>query len=82
MIRHRRRTPRPLVGLAAALALAGTLAACGSGGDGGGAAPGTTLTMWTFKQSHLSALQNAARTFQDKTGVAVDVEAVTPDTRS
>ncbi|GAA1273865.1 hypothetical protein GCM10009609_41180 [Pseudonocardia aurantiaca] len=79
MIRHRRRTPRPLVGLAAALALAGTLAACGSGGGGGGAAPGTTLTMWTFKQSHLSALQNAARTFQDKTGVAVNVEAVTPD---
>lgn len=80
MIRHRRRTPRPLVGLAAALVLAGTLAACGSGnGGGGGVEPGTTLKMWTFKQSHLSALQNAARTFQEKTGVAVNVEAVTPD---
>ncbi|MBD5784712.1 extracellular solute-binding protein [Cellulosimicrobium terreum] len=35
--------------------------------------------MWTFKQSHVEPLQDAAKTFEEKTGIAVEVEAITPD---
>ncbi|MEV4759591.1 extracellular solute-binding protein [Micromonospora sp. NPDC049559] len=35
--------------------------------------------MWTFKQSHVAALQKAAESFKQKTGISVKVEAITPD---
>ncbi|HZL06064.1 MAG TPA: extracellular solute-binding protein, partial [Coriobacteriia bacterium] len=35
--------------------------------------------MWTFKQSHVAALENAARGFAEETGVSVNVQAITPD---
>lgn len=73
--RHRR---RPAL-LAAALAATVLLAACGSGGGGAVAPGGTTLKMWTFKQSHVAALQSAAKSYEAKTGVKVEVQAITPD---
>ncbi len=39
----------------------------------------TTLKMWTFKQSHVPALQQLAATFKAQSGISVDVTAVTPD---
>lgn len=60
--------------------LTGTLAACGgSGGESTSSAGGKSLQMWTFKQSHVAALQNAAKGFAKETGVSVDVQAITPD---
>ncbi|GAA3599570.1 hypothetical protein GCM10022419_099280 [Nonomuraea rosea] len=35
--------------------------------------------MWTFKKSHADALNKAATRFKSETGIAVKVEAVTPD---
>ena len=57
-------------------ALAVVTTACG-GGSGSG--DGTTLTMWTFKQTHVKALQAAAAAFKSKTGITVDISAYTPD---
>lgn len=56
------------------------LAACGgSSGDAGGSGSGpATLTMWTFKQSHVAGLRAAARAFKQKTGTTVNVEVTTP----
>ncbi|MEU4539728.1 extracellular solute-binding protein [Streptosporangium sp. NPDC023825] len=76
--------------LAAGLALAVGLAAaaCAGGGQGGGqsgdqgggqAAAGRTLKMWTFKRTHADALAKAAEQFKSETGIAVTIEAVTPD---
>jgi multiple sugar transport system substrate-binding protein len=53
-----------------------TLAACGSGGA---SASGKTLSMWTFKQSHVAALQNIAKGFTKQTGITVNITAYTPD---
>ncbi|MEU6853769.1 sugar ABC transporter substrate-binding protein [Actinacidiphila alni] len=56
----------------------GPLAACGGGGssDSGDA---KSLTMWTFKQSHVAALKNAAAEFKKQTGITVTVQAYGPD---
>ena len=35
--------------------------------------------MWTFKQTHVKALQDAAAAFKAKTGITVDITAYTPD---
>jgi multiple sugar transport system substrate-binding protein len=35
--------------------------------------------MWTFKRTHLAALQKAAEEFKKQTGITVQVEAITPD---
>jgi multiple sugar transport system substrate-binding protein len=55
--------------------VAAGLAACGGSGSGGG----KTLTMWTFKQSHVKPLQDLAAGFTKQTGFAVQVQAFTPD---
>src|SRR5207245_7805392 len=46
---------------------------------GGSSASGTTLTMWTFKETHVKALQDAAAAFKAKTGISVNITAYTPD---
>jgi multiple sugar transport system substrate-binding protein len=51
-------------------------AACSSTPAAGGA---TTLQMWTFKQTHVKALQAAADGFKQQTGISVNVSAYTPD---
>ncbi|MDR2974524.1 MAG: extracellular solute-binding protein [Propionibacteriaceae bacterium] len=70
--------------IAAAALLA--MSACSPGGSTGkdgsasdAAQGGSSLTMWTFKQSHVKPLQNAAEKFKEKTGVSVTVQAFTPD---
>ncbi|MGI5150358.1 ABC transporter substrate-binding protein [Plantactinospora sp. CA-294935] len=78
MNRYLPRSARTCLALATILALAGAVTACGPGG-GGDSASGDNLTMWTFKQSHVAALQKAAESFKQKTGVGVTVEAITPD---
>jgi multiple sugar transport system substrate-binding protein len=84
VIRHRRRpSSARLTTITAAALLVGALAACSGpvGGAAGGTAEGDpdTLTMWTFKQSHVEPLQNAAKSFEERTGISVDVQAYTPD---
>ena len=61
----------------AATAVLAGLAGCSSGGSG--ASSGTTLTMWTFKQTHVQALQQAAAAFKTQTGITVNITAYTPD---
>lgn len=73
-----RREKRRFVAVAAALALAaGTVTACGGSSSAGGS--GNSLTMWTFKQTHVKALQAAAAAFKAKTGISVTITAYTPD---
>ncbi|MFI0944113.1 ABC transporter substrate-binding protein [Streptomyces sp. NPDC021020] len=55
------------------------LAACGGGSSGGGGGDAKSLTMWTFKQSHVAALKNAAAEFKKQTGITVDIQAYGPD---
>ncbi len=73
-----RRTARTFLSAATILALTGVAAGC-SGGGGGGKGDSEHLTMWTFKQSHVAALQKAAEGFKQKTGITVSIEAITPD---
>lgn len=70
-----RRGKRLLSLVAATTAGLALLAGCG----GGSSASGTTLTMWTFKQTHVKALQDAAAAFKAKTGISVNITAYTPD---
>ncbi|MGW6745239.1 ABC transporter substrate-binding protein [Streptomyces sp. NPDC055025] len=65
-----------VVAAATALSLT-TLAACGGSSDSGG--DSASLEMWTFKQSHVGALRNAAAEFEKQTGISVEIEAYTPD---
>lgn len=53
------------------------LAACG--GSSGSSGNSKTLDMWTFKQSHVAGLRNAAAEFKKQTGITVNIEAYTPD---
>ena len=62
--------------LAVVAALAMITTGC-SGGSGSGG--GTTLSMWTFKQTHVKALEAAAAQFKAKTGITVNITAYTPD---
>ncbi|MFC4584898.1 extracellular solute-binding protein [Sphaerisporangium corydalis] len=67
-----------------ALLMVTVMAACsgsdtGSGGGGASGAGASTLRMWTFKQTHLAALEQAAAEFKKQSGVTVKVEAITPD---
>jgi ABC-type glycerol-3-phosphate transport system substrate-binding protein len=55
-----------------------TLSACGGSGSGSGGGS-KTLEMWTFKQSHVAALRNAAKEFKKQTGIGVRVDVLTPD---
>ncbi|HEX4724274.1 MAG TPA: extracellular solute-binding protein [Pseudonocardiaceae bacterium] len=63
--------------ITAATAVLAGIAGCSSGGSG--ASAGTTLTMWTFKQTHVQALQQAAAAFKAQTGITVNITAYTPD---
>jgi multiple sugar transport system substrate-binding protein len=55
------------------------LAAAGCSGDDDSGSSDATISMWTFKRTHLTALEQAAATFKEKTGITVKVEAFTPD---
>ena len=70
-----RRGKRLLSLVAAGAAGVALLAGCG----GSSGASGTTLTMWTFKQPHVKALQDAAAAFKAKTGISVNITAYTPE---
>ncbi len=63
--------------LAVAALLALSTAACTGGDDGESSAP--TLQMWTFKRTHVAALQEVAAAFKAKTGTTVTIQAFTPD---
>jgi multiple sugar transport system substrate-binding protein len=71
-VRRGRRVLCLVAAVSTALAL---LVGCGGGSSGAG----TTLTMWTFKQTHVKALQDAAAKFKAQTGITVDITAYTPD---
>ncbi|RAG85513.1 sugar ABC transporter substrate-binding protein [Streptacidiphilus pinicola] len=76
--------PRPtrLAALALALATAFAATGCGTGSLAPGRTrvePADTLTMWTFKQTHVAALEQAAAAFRRQTGVTVTITAYTPD---
>lgn len=74
-----RREKRRFIAVAAAVALAaGTVTACGGNSSASGSG-GKSLTMWTFKQTHVKALQDAAAAFKAKTGISVTITAYTPD---
>jgi multiple sugar transport system substrate-binding protein len=69
---------RPALAVLITLATAAaTTAACG--GDEGDASSGKTLVMWTFKQSHVKALQKVADGFAKESGITIKVEAYGPD---
>jgi multiple sugar transport system substrate-binding protein len=70
------RSGRRLGSALAAIVLLVSGAACSSTSAAGGA---TTLRMWTFKQTHVKALQAAADGFKQQTGITVNVSAYTPD---
>ncbi|WP_405588859.1 ABC transporter substrate-binding protein [Streptomyces sp. NBC_01190] len=53
------------------------IAACG--GSSGGSGDSKSLEMWTFKQSHVAALRNAAAEFKKQTGITVKIDAYGPD---
>jgi multiple sugar transport system substrate-binding protein len=64
------------IAVLAASALALGVAACSGDDD---TATGGTVTMWTFKRTHVAALEQAATEFKTKTGISVKVEAFAPD---
>jgi multiple sugar transport system substrate-binding protein len=67
---------RPSLAVLAALALGATAACSGSGGT---SSSSKSLVMWTFKQSHVKALQEVAAGFTKETGISVTVQAYGPD---
>lgn len=70
-----RRLSHTIFAAVSAVALLAT-AACGGEDAGGDAA---TLEMWTFKQAHVEPLEAAAASFEEETGITVNVTAYTPD---
>jgi multiple sugar transport system substrate-binding protein len=67
-----RRTFAALAAIALGL---GTAACSGDEPESGNA----TISMWTFKRTHVTALQQVASAFKTKTGITVNIEAYTPD---
>ncbi|MFF1450464.1 ABC transporter substrate-binding protein [Streptomyces sp. NPDC058274] len=65
--------------VAAALATALSLTSLTACGGSSGSGDSKSLEMWTFKQSHVSALRAAAKEFKKETGISVSIEAYTPD---
>ncbi|MEV7341088.1 extracellular solute-binding protein [Streptomyces sp. NPDC093544] len=65
--------------VAAAVATALSLTSLTACGGSSGSGDSKSLEMWTFKQSHVSALRTAAKEFEKETGISVSVEAYTPD---
>jgi multiple sugar transport system substrate-binding protein len=77
-IRRCRRAPLTIAAVATALATAG----CGTGSLAPSHArsePANTISMWTFKQTHVNALEQAAAAFRKQTGITVRITAYTPD---
>ncbi len=70
---------RPSLAVLATLILTTTMAACSGDSDDKGTSSGKSLVMWTFKQSHLKALQEVAAGFTQQTGISVTVQAYGPD---
>ena len=64
------------IAVAATIALALSAAACSSDDEESSA---STLEMWTFKRTHVAALQEVAAAFKTKTGTTVNIQAFTPD---
>lgn len=71
------RSWRAVVAVATVTMLASSMAACGGGGTP--AAEAKVLTMWTFKQSHVKALEAVGAEWGKKSGYTVKVTAYTPD---
>ncbi|MGW4466122.1 ABC transporter substrate-binding protein [Micromonospora sp. NPDC004704] len=67
---------RMFAGVAAATLALG-MTACGN--DDNADSTDQSVTMWTFKNTHVAALQQVATEFKTKTGITVKVEAYTPD---
>ena len=74
-----RREKARLVAVAAAVALVASVATACGGSSSASSSGGKSLTMWTFKQTHVKALQDAAAAFKAKTGISVTITAYTPD---
>ncbi|RKR92323.1 multiple sugar transport system substrate-binding protein [Micromonospora pisi] len=67
---------RRLVASLAAATLALGMTACG---DDDSESTDQSVTMWTFKNTHVAALEQVAAEFKTKTGISVEIEAYTPD---
>lgn len=65
--------------VAAAVATALSLTSLTACGGSSGSGDSKSLEMWTFKQSHVSALRTAADEFEKETGISVGIQAYTPD---
>jgi multiple sugar transport system substrate-binding protein len=74
-----KRTWRPALAVLAALFLTTTTAACSGGSADKNSSGAKSLTIWTFKQSHVKALQAVATGFTQQSGIAVTVQAYGPD---
>ncbi|MCW2876053.1 MAG: sugar binding protein of transporter system [Sphaerisporangium sp.] len=80
MARARLRSAYQATAAVTVLLLGLVTAACsGSGGDAASGPDGKALRMWTFKRTHVAALQRAADEFKRQSGVTVKVEAISPD---
>jgi ABC-type glycerol-3-phosphate transport system substrate-binding protein len=77
VMRLLKRTWRPSLAVLATLILT-TTAACGGDGDKNSSGA-KSLVIWTFKQSHVKALQQVAAGFTQQTGIAVSVQVYGPD---
>jgi len=77
-MRHLTRAWRSFLAVFAAMALAMATAAACSGSSGNNSSD-KSLVMWTFKQSHVKALQAVAAGFTQQTGIPVTVQAYGPD---
>jgi len=71
-----KRAWRPFLAVLVAVAL-GATGACSS--SGGTTSSSKSLVMWTFKQSHVKALQAVAAGFTKETGISVSVQVYGPD---
>jgi ABC-type glycerol-3-phosphate transport system substrate-binding protein len=74
-MRHLTRGWRPALAVLATIAVAASTACSGSSGS----SSSKSLVMWTFKQSHVKALQDVAAGFTKQTGIPVTVQAYGPD---
>ena len=73
----RTRTATLAAASVAALLLLAPLTACGGGSSS--KEGGKSLDMWTFKQSHVAGLKNAAARFKKQTGISVKIEVFGPE---
>lgn len=67
-----------ILALTGTVGLVAALAGC-AGGDGGGADIPEALTIWTFKQSQVAALETVGEAWTESSGMPVEVSVYTPD---